>query len=166
MSEVSDLFTTGAAIVLSGNRRGGTDTGVLRRCAMEQRSIRALHHRQIGIQGNTRCGLGFCKTKDSAPSPPGIQNSPLQSLCRFRMTKASERLETKTPPERGSGGVRNTELRMGSAHSTSMRKRARVDAGQSAWLKRDHRAADETPVAFHRPSQLSRAPIAREGRGV
>jgi hypothetical protein len=43
-----------------------------------ERSIRALHHRQMCFRGTGDAAFGtFGKTKKSAPSPPEIQNSPL-----------------------------------------------------------------------------------------
>jgi hypothetical protein len=39
---------------------------------------------------------------------PRLHHLEFKTLLRFRMTKASERLETKTPPEHRLGGVRTT----------------------------------------------------------
>jgi hypothetical protein len=55
---------------------------------------------------------------------------------------------------------------MGSAHSASARKSARIDLAASPWLQRGQRRLDEQVCSFHRLSRSSRATIAREGAGV
>jgi hypothetical protein len=166
--EVTDLFTTGSALILSGTvqtrfgerprtfhanscskdatrrpsrgRLHGSRaaTGGVRSRLCPERSIRALGRRQSVSRGTSDTGVRLdLQSKYPASSPPGIQ-----TLLRFRMTKASERLETKTPPEHGLGrGSNNRTCERASAHSTSTRRRARADIGSSAWLKSVQRAA-------------------------
>lgn len=149
-NEVSDLFTTGAATVLSGNGRERAKPRHRRTLLSEpatrqpsrgqlhgtmhapagfepaypERSIRALHHRQIVSRGTAGAAL-VLETKNSAPSPPGI----LKTLLHVSTTKASERPETKTPPEHRLGrGSKIRTFRTGSTHSASARKRAHVAA--------------------------------------
>jgi hypothetical protein len=140
-----------------------------------ERSIRALHHRQISrakyphsspptncIQGNERRRHGSIYSR----SIPRLHHLEFKTLLRFRMTKASERLETKTPPELGSEGFERNELKNGVSpfhlHEKACARQRRLE--HTAQIR--SAASDYKARCFSSAFSVSRAPIAHEGRGV
>jgi len=148
MSEVTDLFTTGAARVsgLSGVR-------------CQQTSLTPDTCRLTPVsRGTSDVGLGSLANEVSRVFTTWNSNSP-----SFPHDKGFGAVGNKNPS--GAWLWRGSKHRTlnGSAHSTSARKRACVDAGLSPWLKRDHRAAIERPCAFHRLSHSRGRPSPAKG---
>jgi hypothetical protein len=77
-----------------------------------ERSTRSLHHRQTCDPGK-RSTRGLVRFRNRRPpAPPRIFTTwKFKTLLGFPMMRAREGLETKTPPELGSGGVRKRTTR-------------------------------------------------------
>jgi len=146
--EVTDLFTTELAFVLLGNSRERAKPRdrrvLLLEHATRQPSRGRLHatmHAPVGFEPT----LSRAKYPPSSPPTkmyPGEQTTRAQGrftvevsrvfttwnskLSSFPHEDASEGLETKTPPELGSGGVRNVEHSKWDQPISPPRERARM----------------------------------------